>query len=295
MKQVLIATDSSDFAEFAAQLVAKLPTERPLHVYIATVLNPPEFIDPAFESEYWTVDLIEQQQQIAIRSAQRVAHMFEGTGITTEHLMLTGPVGLTLVEAANERGVDLIAIGASGHSRLTRIVLGSVSDYVATHAHCSVLVARPTDFLKDSKPWQVAVAYNASAHSHAALQEFSETSWSHDSKMTLVSVSSNQVSFLGEFPEDNDLNEQILKVLDNAAAKVQIPGASVSTAVVSDSSVGQGLVQYAEDNHCDLIVLGEKPKGFIDRMLLGSVSRYVLRHAHCSIWIARNKATTNKP
>jgi nucleotide-binding universal stress UspA family protein len=109
----------------------------------------------------------------------------------------------------------------------------------------------------------------------------------------MVSVTSNQVNFLGELPADDELNSQILRILENAAAKVQIPGATIQTRAVSESSVGQGLVQFAEDSHCDLIVLGESPKGFIDRMLLGSVSRYVLRHAHCSIWIARNKATVN--
>jgi nucleotide-binding universal stress UspA family protein len=53
-----------------------------------------------------------------------------------------GPVGQRVVEAATEVGADLIVIGSRGHGRLEELLLGSVSDAVARHARCSVLIVR---------------------------------------------------------------------------------------------------------------------------------------------------------
>ena len=56
---------------------------------------------------------------------------------------------------------DLVVIGAKGHSQIDRILLGSTSDYVATHSHCSVLVVRPTGLSEaPQKTLKVAVAYD---------------------------------------------------------------------------------------------------------------------------------------
>jgi nucleotide-binding universal stress UspA family protein len=44
--------------------------------------------------------------------------------------------------AAEERGVDLIAVGSQGLSAIERSIMGSVSEKVLRHAHCSVLIVR---------------------------------------------------------------------------------------------------------------------------------------------------------
>ena len=46
----------------------------------------------------------------------------------------------TLVEASHE--ADLLVVGSSGHGEFTGMLLGSVSDYVAHHAHCPVVILR---------------------------------------------------------------------------------------------------------------------------------------------------------
>ena len=49
-----------------------------------------------------------------------------------------GGASLVLAEAA--RGAQLLVVGTRGHSRLTGLFLGSVSQYLAVHAPCPVLV-----------------------------------------------------------------------------------------------------------------------------------------------------------
>ncbi len=70
--------------------------------------------------------------------------MFEGADVRCTKVIRNGHPGVTIVDEAQQRGVDLIVVGSIGHSTFSRILLGSSSDFVASHAPCSVLVARPT-------------------------------------------------------------------------------------------------------------------------------------------------------
>ena len=53
---------------------------------------------------------------------------------------------------------------------------------------------------------------------------------------------------------------------------------------------GEAIVQFIDDQLIDLVVIGDTSRGVIGRMLMGSVSRFVLHHAACSVWIVRGKS-----
>jgi nucleotide-binding universal stress UspA family protein len=56
--------------------------------------------------------------------------------------VVTGHPAPTLVEAS--KGADLLVVGSRGHGEFVGMLLGSVSEYCTTNAHCPVLVHRPT-------------------------------------------------------------------------------------------------------------------------------------------------------
>jgi len=51
-------------------------------------------------------------------------------------------------------------------------------------------------------------------------------------------------------------------------------------------SAGREILNYAEENKADLIVIASHDPGWGD-FLLGSVAAFVVRHAHCSVLIVR--------
>jgi nucleotide-binding universal stress UspA family protein len=66
-------------------------------------------------------------------------------GVEPVRAMAMGRPEHALVETARRDHVDLIVVGHRGASGMARVLLGSVSEHVALHASCSVLVARTAD------------------------------------------------------------------------------------------------------------------------------------------------------
>jgi nucleotide-binding universal stress UspA family protein len=55
-------------------------------------------------------------------------------------MAVEGRAADVLVEAS--RGADLLAVGSRGHGEVAGLLVGSVSEHCATHAHSPVLVVR---------------------------------------------------------------------------------------------------------------------------------------------------------
>ena len=60
----------------------------------------------------------------------------------TESRLPTGDPREVLLRLVDDERVDLIVMGSHGRTGLAKLLLGSVSSHVVTHAHCSVLVVK---------------------------------------------------------------------------------------------------------------------------------------------------------
>lgn len=65
----------------------------------------------------------------------------DGDGLTVEPVVVEGHPAGALIEAAAT--ADLVAVGRRGHGGFSGMLLGSVSQHVAAHAGCPVVVVPP--------------------------------------------------------------------------------------------------------------------------------------------------------
>lgn len=86
----------------------------------------------------WTLDPDEPSPS-ELESAVDAA---AGAGIAAIRELAVGRAESAIVGAAALDGPDLLVVGHRGVTGLSRTLLGSVSEYVAAHARCSVLVTR---------------------------------------------------------------------------------------------------------------------------------------------------------
>ena len=52
---------------------------------------------------------------------------------------------------------------------------------------------------------------------------------------------------------------------------------------VTEGEPGPAIVTYSEDIHANLIVMATHGRSGLSRLLLGSVTEYVMRHSHCPV------------
>ena len=66
----------------------------------------------------------------------------EGVKINTEVIMNASSAAEGIINYASSTNVDLIVIGTKGMTGAKKFLMGSVTNKVASHAHCSVLAVR---------------------------------------------------------------------------------------------------------------------------------------------------------
>lgn len=147
--RIMIATDGSDFSDFAVKKVCELigkPDETSVRIITVYEHMLPMAAEPfAVSSEYYQEiekEIKKQCVDFAEKSAKEVREYFAGKTIDVSVEVERGAPDRVIIEAAKEWKSDLIAVGSHGRGFWGRMMLGSISDSVLHHAPCSVLVVR---------------------------------------------------------------------------------------------------------------------------------------------------------
>lgn len=75
-------------------------------------------------------------------------------------------------------------------------------------------------------------------------------------------------------------------LVSRTAKALQAAGFTTKT-IVREGDAKTSILEYADEWHPDLIIIGSHGRKGLDRFLLGSVSDAVARHAQCSVQIVR--------
>lgn len=139
--KILLAVDDSKFSEAAAKSLAgqfrPQDTEvRVLHVLEPIVISAPPQMSAGYYPE------LENRLPEAREIVDRVAKTLSSVGFRVTTSVATGDARSIILENAAEWNADLIVLGSHGRAGLERFFLGSVSEAVARHALCSVLIVR---------------------------------------------------------------------------------------------------------------------------------------------------------
>ncbi len=93
---------------------------------------------------------MEQRMEEAQHNLEEVAATFADAGMTANQTIIQSDhVGSALCEIADRHQSDLIIVGDTGRSELSKLVLGSVPNYVLRHSSSSVLICRSRQLLAD--------------------------------------------------------------------------------------------------------------------------------------------------
>jgi nucleotide-binding universal stress UspA family protein len=137
---ILVPIDGSECSEAAIQEL--IQTRAPnAQVRVMHVLEPFPVIEGWVYTPEWD-SMMEEQRKDAEEFVARAAQTLRDAKFTVTTSVETGNPKSLILDAAAKWPADLIVIGSHGRKGLDRFLLGSVSEGVARHAPCSVLIVR---------------------------------------------------------------------------------------------------------------------------------------------------------
>lgn len=145
--RLLVAVDGSPGSLSTIADVASRPWPTGSEIEIVTVIHSqvPFFPDPSFSLAAAHMEEERRQEHAAPALLEDAVSRIRATapGAAVSSKVLEGDPAEAIVEEAERLGANEIFVGHHGHGALRRGLLGSVSQKVAHHAHCSVHIVRP--------------------------------------------------------------------------------------------------------------------------------------------------------
>jgi nucleotide-binding universal stress UspA family protein len=287
-KQILVGSDGSCEAIRAVEMAAAIAKPMDATVIALNVFN------LSAAAAYLAPEALEYANEIVKsgEAAQREA-LGESSGILTEAGVKfrtraeTGHPVDTTIRVAKEENADMVVVGTHGRNGLQKIFLDSVSDGVARHAPCPVLVVRGYTSPIDT----ILVASDGSEESSLALRAAAEIAKATGSSITVLNViefgdEANESN--GEETDEYAFAPRMLKLVKQRADD-ELKDSGIEYRVTQQHRhASDAIIDYAVASGADLIAIGSRGLGAFGRLLLGSVSNSVLHRAPCPVLVVRD-------
>ncbi len=309
--KILLAIDGSEYSLTAAEIIASRPWPPDSAVRILCVVRLP--FTPTAETRTLPDSDYSRMESVALEVAKAAVDAaltrFSENSVSSElspcisSEIILGHPQETLIAEADRWGADLIMLGSRGLGGFKRFLLGSVSTAVATHAHCSVEIARADEAHPVRKTHlKILLAVDGSEGSDAAVKAVLARPWPEGSTVKIIGAAEPPRPLTPELwalPNnyyqdwEKGLGHQVHAAVEKAAAQFAGKEMTVLPEVIKGPARAV-ILNEAESWGADLIVLGSRGVGGFERLLLGSVSHAVVTHAHCSVKIVRERQTSDK-
>lgn len=183
---------------------------------------------------------------------------------------------------------SVIVLGSRGHGRVAGALAGSVTQHVAHHAPCTVVVVREQSNPAESR---VVVGADGSDACKPALDfafEYAERTAAPLTAVHVLQTLEPGPPYTYRSVGDRFAREmgKVEPIIEKSLAEhlARHPGVDVSREIVAGST---GRVLCDASERAALLVVGSRGRGAFKSLLLGSVGQTALHRARCPVVIAR--------
>lgn len=223
---------------------------------------------------------------------QVCAELGEYSLTATSHLE-TGRVGETLNRCAEVFDTDLVVVGGGEKGAVEAFVFGSVTRFLSSHSVRSFVVGRGV--IASRGPVRVLFATDHSEYANNTVEEFIRLQPTGLERITILSAYGIDLEVpLGTqlaMPESYALEEQ--RIVDELHEKNKAVAARFShlgcetICMEVRGAPNQVISDVMEQGESELLVMGARGHGFVDRLVLGSTSHHMVATQPFSVLVLR--------
>jgi nucleotide-binding universal stress UspA family protein len=290
---IVVATDGSPPARAAVAAAVAFPWPRGTRA--VGVVARQGFTAPAMAAEWpaqvW--DTLERALEQIRRDAQaQLARRWPGAEVP----IADGPPAEAILRTARRLSAGAIVVGSRGHGMLGRLFLGSVSRAVVRGARCPVLVAKG----RRRAGRRVVLGVDGSPHAKQAVELLARLAPEAGSQVTVVhAVEPTRLPSLGPAPAavraavQAQARAQSAEATAAARREVEAAARRLGRAGWRTRTVGPAGAPLAEllnairGARADLLAIGARGVGGVERLLLGSVAEGAVSRAPVSVLVVR--------
>jgi nucleotide-binding universal stress UspA family protein len=269
-KNVLVGVDGKPNGRDAVALASRLadPDGKLTLAHIhGGELNPSHAVTPG----------VVREEREASEKLLEAEHARAGRGAELISIVALSP-GRGLHLQAEEQSADLLVVGSSSRGALGRAMLGDDTRAALNGAPCAVAIAS-LGYAEHPDPIaKVGVAYNGSPESKSALalaRELAAPSGATVHALEVVPILT--YAYTGMVP--TAIGDSVEVMIKEANARLKELPDVQGRAVYG--LIGEELAAFGDE--LDVLVVGSRGYGPVKRLMLGSTSEYLERHARCSL------------
>lgn len=279
-RKILVTTDGSESSRHVLRESFKLASDEKRWLTVVSVA-------PHYDGDLgatWISNVQDAIRKPCLIALSEAEDMAKKEGVSIKTVCEEGEIYERIVDLADAENADLIVMGRKGMAGLERTLVGSNTARVIGHSQRDVLVVPEGTFIGWEK---IIFATDGSQYSEAATNKAIDISKSYGSELDVISVVDVTDEFIARAPD----------VLDNIVKKAKsivedVKNKAISEGIKAEGVVKEGdayksIVDIAEKQKADAIIMGSHGRTGLKRLLMGSVTERVIGHSPCPVLVVK--------
>lgn len=271
-KNVLVGVDGRSTGRDAIALAAAL-TDPNGKLTLANVRN--DMLNPVYAT---APGAIISEREVSRKLLERER---DNANLDAEILSIVSlSPGAGLHEQAEEQDADLLVVGSCSHGALGRAMLGNDTRAALNGAPCAVAIAARGYAERPIPLTNIGVGYNDSPESKAAVtvaRMVAEPTKAQVLALEVLPITVYSGFGVGPTVVGGDMDELLKEANVRLKELPEVDGRAIF------GLAGEELAAFG--NELGLLVVGSRGYGPMRRLVLGSTSTYLERHARCSLLV----------
>jgi nucleotide-binding universal stress UspA family protein len=288
MKKIMVPVDFSDYSFSSVSSALLIANQLPAEIRLLHVFDDP-FVDHDLDQDLvqnsvsaYTQNLIHKMEKDA---RDNMSALVEEVNRFQQEQQLNVPVSTEIrrgfavdqiVLASKEWMAQLIMMGSRGHSRLEKVVFGTVTKGVINEAHCAVLALPPKYVWKE--PREVLYATNFLEYDEIAISRLLNLLQAYHVKLHVT-----------HFSASNHVDDELKLHELEEKLRMDHRGGTLEYEVVDSKALLESMHTYVAQKNIDIIALTTRKMSGLQRIFTKSATVNLLYHADKPLLVFHEK------